>query len=73
MYISEVSQVIHLLAVTLQQLGLETFTTPITNALGDFATTVAQAAPKIVAAVVLLAIGLIVGRAIGWVVKKVAQ
>jgi hypothetical protein len=73
MYISEVSQVIHLLAVTLQQLGLETFTTPITNALGDFASTVALAAPKIVAAVVLLAIGLIVGRAIGWVVKKVAQ
>ena len=44
-----------------------------TNALNEFATTVAEAAPKIVAALILLGIGLLVGRVIGWVVKKVAE
>ncbi|MFL6499067.1 MAG: mechanosensitive ion channel family protein [Nitrososphaera sp.] len=46
---------------------------PITNSLNQFATTIAQAAPKIVAALILLGIGLLVGRIIGWVVRKVAE
>jgi len=41
--------------------------------LGQFATTVGEAVPRIVAALILLGIGLLVGRAIGWVVKKVAE
>jgi hypothetical protein len=73
MYISGLSEIIPLLIVTLQQLSLETFTAPITNSLGEFASGIAEAAPKIVAALILLGIGLVVGRAIGWVVKKVAQ
>jgi hypothetical protein len=73
MYISGLGEVIPLLIVTLQQLSLETFTAPITNSLGEFASGIAEAAPKIVAALILLGIGLVVGRAIGWVVKKVAQ
>jgi hypothetical protein len=73
MYISELSEIIPLLVVTLQQLSLETFTAPITNSLGEFASGIAEAAPKIIAALILLGIGLVVGRAIGWVVKKVAQ
>jgi hypothetical protein len=62
-----------MLLVTLQQAGVQSFMQPLTNALNQFATTVADAAPKIVAALILLGIGLVVGRAIGWVVKKVAE
>ncbi len=69
----ELTSIIPLLIVTLQQAGLESFLQPLTNALNEFATTVAEAAPKIVAALILLGIGLLVGRVIGWVVKKVAE
>jgi hypothetical protein len=62
-----------MLLITLQQAGLESFLQPLTNALGEFASTVGEAAPKIVAALILLGIGLLVGRAIGWLVKKVAE
>jgi hypothetical protein len=70
---SELSQVVPLLLVTLQQAGLQSFTEPLTNSLNQFATSIAQAASKIVAALILLAIGLVAGRAIGWVVRKVAE
>lgn len=59
--------------VTLQQAGTQTFTEPLTNSLNQFATTVAEAGPRIIAALILLGIGLLVGRIIGWVVKKVAE
>ncbi|HYY67101.1 MAG TPA: mechanosensitive ion channel domain-containing protein [Nitrososphaeraceae archaeon] len=67
------SQIITLFAVTLQQAGAQSFVEPVTNSLNQFATTIGQAAPKIVAALILLGIGLVVGRVIGWVVRKVAQ
>ena len=71
---SETSQILTMLVVTLQQAGgLQSFMEPLTNSLNQFATTIAEAAPKIVAALVLLGIGLVIGRAIGWVVKKVAE
>jgi preprotein translocase subunit YajC len=70
---SQFSQIIVLFAVTLQQAGAQSFIEPITNSLNQFVTTIAQAAPKIVAALILLGIGLVVGRVIGWVVRKVAQ
>jgi preprotein translocase subunit YajC len=70
---SQLSQIIALFAVTLQQAGAQSFIEPITNSLNQFVTTIAQAAPKIVAALILLGIGLVVGRVIGWVVRKVAQ
>src|SRR5919108_1202335 len=60
-------------SMLLQQAGIQSFIEPITNSLNQFATTIAQAAPKIVAALILLGIGLLVGRVIGWVVKKVAE
>jgi hypothetical protein len=60
-------------SMLLQQAGIQSFIEPITNALSQFVTTIAQAAPKIVAALILLGIGLLVGRVIGWVVKKVAE
>jgi hypothetical protein len=57
----------------LQQAGTQSIVEVVTNSLNQFVTTIAQAAPKIVAALILLGIGLLVGRIIGWVVKKVAQ
>jgi hypothetical protein len=69
----QLGQIIVLFAVTLQQAGVQSFLEPITNSLNQFATTIGQAAPKIVAALILLGIGLLVGRVIGWVVRKVAQ
>jgi hypothetical protein len=70
---SQISQITALLIVTLQQAGVQSFIEPVTNSLNQFATTIAQAAPKIVAALILLGIGLLVGRVIGWVVRKVAE
>src|ERR671923_515219 len=60
-------------SMLLQQAGIQSFIEPITNSLNEFATTIAEAAPKIVAALILLGIGLLVGRVIGWIVKKVAE
>jgi hypothetical protein len=70
------SQIITLFTAStmlLQQAGIQSFIEPITNSLNQFATTIAQAAPKIVAALILLAIGLLVGRIIGWIIRKVAE
>lgn len=61
------------LIVTFQQLGGQSLIEPLTNSLSEFGQTVAEAAPKIIAALILLGIGLLVGRIIGWVVKKVAE
>jgi hypothetical protein len=65
--------VVALLLVTLQQAGAQSVTEPLTNSLNQFATSIGQAGPKIIAALVLLGIGLLVGRIIGWVVKKVTE
>ena len=71
---SEIFHILALLSVTLQQAGgVQAFMEPLTNSLNQFASTVAEAAPKIVAALILLGIGFLVGRAIGWVVRKVAE
>jgi hypothetical protein len=72
---SDISQIIVVLfSATLQQAGgIQSFIEPITNSLNQFATTIAQAAPKIVAALILLGIGLLIGRIIGWIVRKVAE
>lgn len=69
------NQIVALFAAStlLQQAGMQSFIEPVMNSLNQFATTIAQAAPKIVAALILLGIGLLIGRVIGWVVKKVAQ
>src|SRR5688500_17336259 len=53
--------------------GAQSFIEPITSSLSQFATTIAEAAPKIVAALILLGIGLLIGRIIGWIVRKVAE
>ena len=70
---SQLGQIIALFSVVLQQAGIQSFIEPVTNSLNQFASTIAQAAPKIVAALILLGIGLLIGRIIGWIVKKVAE
>jgi hypothetical protein len=73
---SSLSQIIITLfaaSTMLQQAGVQVFVEPITNSLNQFATTIAQAAPKIVAALILLGIGLLVGRIIGWVVTGIGE
>src|ERR687886_1450325 len=67
------SQILAIFVVTLQQAGVQSFAQPVTNSLNQFFTTIAQAAPKIVAALILLGIGLLIGRIIGWIVRKVAE
>jgi preprotein translocase subunit YajC len=71
--LAQSSQIVTLFAVFLQQAGIQSFMEPVTNSLNQFATTIAQAAPKIVAALILLGIGLLIGRIIGWIVRKVAE
>src|SRR5215213_9729131 len=67
--LAQSSQIVTLFAVFLQQAGIQSFMEPVTNSLNQFATTIAQAAPKIVAALILLGIGLLIGR----IVRKVAE
>jgi hypothetical protein len=68
-----INQIILLLLSTFQQAGTQTLTEPLTNSLNQFGTTISQAGPKIIAALILLGIGLLVGRIVGWVVKKVTE
>ena len=70
---SEIIIALFAASTMLQQAGVQSFIEPITNSLNQFATTIAQAAPKIVAALILLGIGLLIGRIIGWIVRKVAE
>ncbi|HXG05793.1 MAG TPA: mechanosensitive ion channel domain-containing protein [Nitrososphaera sp.] len=62
-----------LLIVTMQQAGVQSLLEPLTTSLNEFGRNVADAAPRIVAALILLGIGLLVGKIIGWVVRKVAE
>jgi hypothetical protein len=48
----------------LQQAGIQSFMQPISDSLVQFTTTIAQLAPKVVPALILLGIGLLVGRVI---------
>jgi hypothetical protein len=48
-----------------QQAGIHSFMEPIAGSLVQFATTIAQVAPKIVPALILLGIGLLVLRVSG--------
>lgn len=70
------AEIISLLLTTMQAAGtitFESFTEPITTSLSEFGRNIAEAGPRIVAALILLGIGLLAGRVIGWVVRKVAE
>jgi hypothetical protein len=61
------------LLVAFQAAGGQVVTEPVTNSLTEFGTTIANALPRIIAALILLGIGYLVGRVAGWVVKKVSK
>jgi hypothetical protein len=63
---------VSLVVVALQQAGGQQLVEPLTNSFNQFAATVANSAAKIIAALVLLGIGLLVGKIVGWVVRKIA-
>ena len=46
---------------------------PVMNSLNEFGTTVAHALPNIVAALILLGIGYLVGKIAGWIVGKIVK
>ena len=73
MYESINFEAISMLLAAMQIAGAQSFMQPLTNSLNQFSTIVGQAAPKIVAALILLGVGYIAGRAIGWVVRKISE
>lgn len=44
---------------------------PVTNSLSEFGTNIANALPRVIAALILLGIGYLVGKVAGWIVVKV--
>jgi hypothetical protein len=48
----------------LQQASIQSFIEPITDSLSQFATVIAQVTPKIVPALILVGIGLLIGKVI---------
>ncbi len=73
MYESITFEAISMLLAAMQMAGAQSFMEPLTNSLNQFSTIVGQAAPKIVAALILLGVGYVAGRAIGWVVRKISE
>jgi hypothetical protein len=73
MYESINFEAVYVFLTTMQVAGVQSFVQPLTTSLGQFSATVGQAGPKIVAALILLGIGYVAGRAIGWVVGKISE
>jgi Conserved TM helix/Mechanosensitive ion channel len=73
MYESINFEAVYVFLTTMQVAGVQSFVQPLTTSMGQFSTTVGQAGPKIVAALILLGIGYVAGRAIGWVVGKISE
>lgn len=65
-------QTISLLLAVFQVGGVDIME-PIQNSLSEFGTTIANAVPNIIAALILLGIGYLVGKIAGWVVSKVIK
>jgi hypothetical protein len=69
--IIELQAIVLLLAVF--QVGGVDVAEPVTDSLSEFGTTVANALPNVIAALILLGIGYLVGKIAGWVVTKVIK
>ncbi len=66
----------HVAAVAFQSAGANVpndIMGPVVNSLNQFGTTVAQALPRVIAALILLGIGYLVGKIAGWVVSRVIK
>ena len=73
MYEAISSELISLLLAAMQVAGTQSFIEPLTTSLNHFAATMGQAAPRVVAALILLGIGYIAGRAVGWTIGKISK
>jgi Conserved TM helix/Mechanosensitive ion channel len=73
MYESINLEAISIFLTAMQVAGAQSFMQPLTNSLNQFSTIVGQAAPRIVAALILLGVGYLAGRAIGWIVRKISD
>jgi hypothetical protein len=62
--LSQIFVALFSVSTLLQQAGIQSFMQPISDSLVQFTTTIAQLAPKLVPALILVGIGLIVGRVI---------
>ncbi len=62
--LSEIFVVLFAVGTLLQQASIQSFMQPISDSLIQFATDVAQLAPKIVPALILVGIGLLIGKVI---------
>jgi hypothetical protein len=62
--LSQIFVALFAVGTLLQQASIQSFMQPITDSLSQFATAIAQVAPKIIPAVILLGIGLLVGKVI---------
>jgi hypothetical protein len=60
--LDQFSQFIILFVAVLQQADIQSFIEPLTNSLNQFATGMVEAAPKLIAPLILVAIGLLVSR-----------
>ena len=63
-FLSQIFVALFEVSTLLQQAGIQSFMQPISDSLVQFTTTIAQLAPKVVPALILLGIGLLVGRVI---------
>lgn len=61
-----------LLLIAFQAAGGQ-ITEPVTDSLSEFGTTIANALPRVIAALILLGIGYLIGRVAGWAVKKISK
>jgi hypothetical protein len=66
----DITTVVNFLLPTLQ-IASQQLTEPALTSLNQFMTTVIQILPKVIAATIILGIGYVVGKAVGWAIRKV--
>jgi len=71
--LSQIFVALFAVGTLLQQASIQSFMQPISDSLIQFATNIAQVAPKIVPALILVGIGLLIGKVIDWIVRKIAE
>jgi hypothetical protein len=62
--LSQILVALFAVGTLLQQASIQSFITPIADSLSQFATAISQLTPKIIPALILLGIGLLIGKVI---------
>ncbi len=66
----DITTIVNLLLPTMQ-ITSQQFTEPAINSLNHFLSSVENILPKVIAAAIILGVGYIVGKAVGWLIRKV--